>query len=96
MSLARFAEEARFVLRPDSQYMLLMLTDEGLAMLSRFARSVGADFAGMQEYEKEHPGSIASWINKHYSELFCFLCAVEFCFLTIMHAAEEAIQTTAA
>lgn len=78
MSQARHASEAAHALETSEN--LLLLTDEGMNILSRFARSLGCDFSMMREYEKEHPGHIAEWIEKERKSLFCFLVAIKFTF----------------
>lgn len=74
-SLARYITEAKRA--RDVDYNLLLLTDEGKKILNRFASSIGTCFETMLKLEKDDPGTIAEWINKHYAELFYFLCTFD-------------------
>lgn len=56
----------------DNQYQLLLLTDEGRQLLSRFAKSVGCSFENMDNTQA------SNWIDTEHKALFSFLCAVSF------------------
>jgi hypothetical protein len=69
-SVARFASEASNAM--DNQYQSLLLTDEGRQLLSRFARSVGANLDHMDNTQA------SNFIDSEYKALFSFLCGVTF------------------
>ncbi len=77
MSLARFAEEASNA--KENSHNLLLLTEEGLAILKRYANSVGCDFDMMLEFEKKNPRHVSDWLDKETNGIFSFLCAIIFC-----------------
>ena len=74
-SAARYASEAQHA--ADSQYQVLLLTEEGRSLLSRFARSVGFEIEKMDDEEA------SNFIDNNYVALFSFLCGVTFCFSKI-------------
>ena len=74
-SAARFAAEAEHAM--ENQYQLLLLTEEGRALLWRFASSIGCDFNAMDNLEA------ANWMQAESKTLFSFLCGVVFMFRKI-------------
>ena len=73
-SAARFASEARHA-RESDQLSLLLLTDEGQAMLKRFANTQGADWQGIV-----NNGSEGDFLERKFLELCTFLAGVIFAF----------------
>lgn len=61
----------------NNQYQLLLLTDEGQQLLARFAKSVGCDFAQMNDEQA------SNWIDQEHKALFAFLAGVMFTFSKI-------------
>jgi len=69
-SAARFNEEARHAASADTQYQVLLLTEEGRALLTSFAASVGCDFQLMDNK------AASNWIDSEAKTLFSFLRGV--------------------
>ena len=71
-SAARYNSEATHAI--DNQYQLLLLTEEGRCLLSRFALSVGCEIEGMDDTQA------SNFIDQEYKALFSFLCGVTYTF----------------
>lgn len=74
-SAARYDEEAKHAV--ENSYNLLLLTEEGQDLLSRFARSVGSDWSKIPDDQK------SGWIKSEYKALHSFLVGVSFLFSKI-------------
>lgn len=61
----------------------LLLTEEGIEILRRFAKSIGCDYDGIAEYNKTHSGHTAKWLHEKTLKLHCFMCGVTMQWKTI-------------
>jgi len=71
-SAVRYREEALHA--NENQPQLLLLTEEGRGLITRFAISVGCDFSLMTDHDA------SNWLETELKSLSCFLCGVTFCF----------------
>lgn len=72
-SLARFDSEARHA--SENTPNLLLLTEEGEALLERVASAMGCEWAGLKESNE-----VGTWLEKNFFQLHLFLSGFTFAF----------------